>query len=450
MTTFINPARGIMGRLFLWFWATFIVTALLAFWGSRLFFHELQIEALDPKERAVLSDTRDRILSKRNATLSLETILRRGSRGVKGRLLAIELDSKRVVVGGGPRLRENDKEDLDRLLSQTSPISIKRGAIKTTGPLSFERNNQRYALFIMRIEGPNDTVPPYALFLGIALITTSLLSWLFAKSLTGPILRIQKSANHLANGDWSTRVLHAETRHDELGQLARDFNRMAEQLEQMWGAQKRLLADVSHELRSPLARLQMALGLAHQQNIDPVTLSRIEREAERMEALISHLLTLSRAEAGDASFTIVSLPTVLHDVFTDASFEAANKHKQLNIGDVPDISVNVDTIMLCRAVENVLRNAIRHSNTRVDVNVEASEHHWVIHIIDDGEGLSVDECERVFSPFYRASLARERASGGVGLGLSIAKAAVELHDGKIIAAPGDKGGLKVLLSFPMQ
>lgn len=444
----INPARGIMGRLFLWFWATFIVTALLAFWGSRIFFHELQIEALDPKERAVLNNTRDRILSKRNAQLSLETILRRGSRGMSGRLLAIELDTKRVVVGGGPRLRENDREDLDRLLSQTSPISIKRGAIRTTGPLSFERNNQRYALFIMRIEGPNDTVPPYALFLGIALITTSLLSWLFAKSLTGPILRIQKSANHLANGDWSTRVLHAETRHDELGQLARDFNRMAEQLEQMWGAQKRLLADVSHELRSPLARLQMALGLAHQQNIDPVTLTRIEREAERMEALIAHLLTLSRAEAGNASFNVVSLPTVLHDVLTDASFEAANKNRLLSIGDVPDISVNVDAIMLCRAVENVLRNAIRHSKAHVDVHFDVSEHDWIIHIIDDGEGLSVDECERVFSPFYRASLARERASGGVGLGLSIAKAAVELHDGKIKAAPGDKGGLRVSLSFP--
>jgi two-component system sensor histidine kinase CpxA len=444
----INPVRGIMGRLFLWFWATFIVTALLAFWGSRLFFHELQIEALDPKERAVLNDTRDRILSTRNAPLSLEPILRRGSRGIKGRLLAIELDSKRVVNSGGPRLRENEREDLDRLLSQTSPISIKRGAIKTTGPLFFERNNKRYALFIMRFEGPSDNVPPYSLFLGIALITTTLLSWLFAKSLTGPILGIQKSAKHLANGDWSTRVPHAETRQDELGQLARDFNRMAAQLEQMWGAQKRLLADVSHELRSPLARLQMALGLAHQQNIDPVTLSRIEREAERMEDLIAHLLTLSRAEAGDASLSEVPLPTVLHDVLTDASFEAANKNKQLSISDVPDISVNVDAIMLCRAVENVLRNAIRHSKARVDVHFETSEHDWEIQIIDDGDGLSSEECKRVFSPFYRASLARERASGGVGLGLSIAKAAVELHDGKIIAAPGEKGGLRVSLSFP--
>lgn len=444
----INPTRGIMGRLFLWFWATFIVTALLAFWGSRLFFHELQIEAIDPKERTVLNNTLGRILSERNAPLPLETILRRGARGGKGRLLAIELDSKRVIVSGGPRIRKSDRKDLERLLSQTSPISIKRGAIKTTGPLSFERNNKRYALFMMRFEEPSDTVPPIALLLGIALITTSLLSWLFARSLISPILRIQKSAKHLANGDWSTRVPHAQARHDELGQLARDFNRMAEQLEQMWGAQKRLLADVSHELRSPLTRLQMALGLAHQQNIDPITLTRIEREAERMETLIAQLLTLSRAEAGDVSFSIISLPTVLHEVLTDASFEAANNNKQLNIGDTPDISVNVDAMMLCRAVENVLRNAIRHSNACVEVRFEDSQHNWAIHIIDDGEGLSVDECERVFSPFYRASLARERASGGVGLGLSIAKAAVELHDGKIIVVPGDEGGLRVTLSFP--
>ena len=177
----INPTRGIMGRLFLWFWATFIVTALLAFWGSRLFFHELQIEAIDPKERTVLNNTLARILSERNAPLPLETILRRGSRGGKGRLLAIELDSKRVIVSGGPRIRKSDRKDLERLLSQTSPISIKRGAIKTTGPLSFERNNKRYALFMMRFEEPSDTVPPITLLLGIALITTSLLSWLFAR-----------------------------------------------------------------------------------------------------------------------------------------------------------------------------------------------------------------------------------------------------------------------------
>jgi two-component system sensor histidine kinase CpxA len=274
------------------------------------------------------------------------------------------------------------------------------------------------------------------------------LSWLFAKTLTNPILHIQGSAKRLASGDWQTRVGKAAKRQDELGQLARDFNKMAEQLESMWGAQKRLLADVSHELRSPLARLQMALGLAHQQNVDPATLSRVEREADRMEALVSQLLTLSRAEAGEANMQKHALSLVLNDVLTDANFEVANKNKQLKIDDIPKKAVVIDSMMFCRAVENVLRNAIRHSKLVTHIAFSEDAQHWCIHITDDGDGLTSEECERIFSPFYRATLARERESGGVGLGLSIAKAAVELHHGRIIAEPSERGGLRVTMSFP--
>jgi two-component system sensor histidine kinase CpxA len=173
----------------------------------------------------------------------------------------------------------------------------------------------------------------------------------------------------------------------------------------MWGAQKRLLADVSHELRSPLARLQMALGLAHQQNVDPETLTRVEREADRMEALIRQLLALSRAEAGEVSLQTIPLSLALNDVFTDANFEAANSNKQLLIQAIPEYTVCVDSMMLCRAVENVLRNAIRHSHYLTEVSFNADATHWFIHITDDGDGLSKEECERIFAPFYRASLA---------------------------------------------
>jgi len=263
-------------------------------------------------------------------------------------------------------------------------------------------------------------------------------------------LHIQGSAKKLANGNWQTRVGKAANRHDELGQLARDFNLMAEQLESMWGAQKRLLADVSHELRSPLARLQMALGLAHQQNVDPKTLQRIEREANRMEALIQQLLTLSRAEAGEVSFQQQGLNDVLSDILVDARFEAESNNKQLQIASVPSITVNVDSMMFCRAVENVLRNAIRHSHQLVTITFSKDNQNTYIHITDDGEGLSSEECERIFAPFYRASLARERESGGVGLGLSIAKAALELHHGRITAEQADTGGLRVTIALPLQ
>ncbi len=444
----ISPTRAIMGRLFLWFWATFIVTSLLAIWGSRLFFEDLQVVQIKPREVEDLNQAIERMQRERFQNVPLHEALDRNSRGIRGRLVAVDIRDNRLVSGGGPPLRDNDKEDLLRLVNQTSPIAVKRGAFKILGPVFFERDNSRFALFAVKLDMPEKQTPPVLLFLAIALITTTLLSWLFAKTLTNPILHIQGSAKRLASGDWQTRVGKAAKRQDELGQLARDFNKMAEQLESMWGAQKRLLADVSHELRSPLARLQMALGLAHQQNVDPATLSRVEREADRMEALVSQLLTLSRAEAGEANMQKHALSLVLNDVLTDANFEAANKNKQLRIDDIPKKTVVIDSMMFCRAVENVLRNAIRHSKLVTHIAFSEDAQHWYIHITDDGDGLTSEECERIFSPFYRATLARERESGGVGLGLSIAKAAVELHHGRIIAEPSERGGLRVTMSFP--
>ena len=445
----LNPARAIMGRLFLWFWATFIVTAVLAGWGSRFFFEDLQVNTATPGELSSLRQSLDFITNERAQRAPLAGVLDRSSRIFRARAVAIELDSGRIISPAGPPIRDNDVKDIKRIVDQKVPITIKRGAIKFTGPLFFERRENRYALFVARMEGPAENSPPYILLLCIALFTTTLLSWLFAKTLTRPILQIQKSARSLSQGEWQTRVEKADKRQDELGQLARDFNLMAKQLEQMWSGQKRLLADISHELRSPLARLQMALGLAHQQNVDPASLSRIEREAERMETLIRQLLELSRAETGVTSFSTYSLPLLLKDIFTDAQFEAANSNKALDIESIPKLTVSCDQVMLCRAVENVLRNALRHSKYLTSVSFNVTDKEWAISIADDGDGLSKDECERIFAPFYRASLARERSSGGVGLGLSIAKAAVELHHGTIKAVPGAEKGLVVTLSFPL-
>ncbi|MFY0669330.1 MAG: HAMP domain-containing protein [Alteromonas stellipolaris] len=444
----INPARAIMGRLFLWFWATFIVTAVLAVWGSRFFFEELQVNSATPKELQQLERVLSGITSDRAMQAPLRAVLDRNGRAGRGRAIAVDVDSGRVIAAGGPPLREDDRRDVQRIIDQKVPITLNRGALKITGPMFFERDGKRFALFSAKLEAPGENSPPFVLFLCIAIVTTFLLSWLFAKSLTRPILQIQKSARLLSNGNWETRINNTDKRQDELGQLGRDFNSMANQLEKMWSGQKRLLADISHELRSPLARLQMALGLAHQQNVDPASLARIEREAERMEALVTQLLELSRAENGVTNFSSYSLSLLFRDIFTDGQFEAANSNKALDIDEIPKLTVLVDQVLLCRAVENVLRNAIRHSAYLTTVEFTVTETEWSVTICDDGEGLSSEECERVFAPFYRATLARERASGGVGLGLSIAKAAVELHHGKIKAVTREEGGLSVTLSFP--
>lgn len=444
----INPARAIMGRLFLWFWATFIVTAVLAVWGSRFFFEELQVNTASPQEIQQLERLHNSITSERAMQAPLRAALDRNGRAVRGRAIAVDVKSGRVLAAGGPPLREDDRRDIERIVDQKVPITLNRGALKITGPMLFERDGKRFALFLAKMDLPGENSPPFVLFLCIAIVTTTLLSWLFAKSLTRPILRLQKSARSLSTGNWEVRIDNTEKRQDELGQLGRDFNSMADQLEKMWSGQKRLLADISHELRSPLARLQMALGLAHQQNVDPASLARIEREAERMEALVSQLLELSRAENGVTTFSSYSLSLLFRDIFTDGQFEAANSNKALDIDDIPKLTVLVDQVLLCRAVENVLRNAIRHSTYLTTVEFTVTDTEWSVTICDDGEGLSGEECERVFAPFYRATLARERASGGVGLGLSIAKAAVELHHGAIKAVTREEGGLSVTLSFP--
>ncbi len=190
----INPTRAIMGRLFLWFWATFIVTAVLAIWGSRLFFEDLQVIDVKPRELAELNQVVERIQRERFSTLPIHEALDRTSRGIRGRLVAVALNNNQLIAGGGPPLRENDKKDLLRLVGQNAPIAVKRGALKIIGPVFFERNETRYALFSARLDMPDRQTPPFFLLLVIALITTTLLSWLFAKSLTNPILHIQGSA----------------------------------------------------------------------------------------------------------------------------------------------------------------------------------------------------------------------------------------------------------------
>jgi two-component system sensor histidine kinase CpxA len=160
-----------MGRLFLWFWVTFIVTALLAIWGSRVFFEELEVVDVKPRDVAELNAISQRLARPRLADASLLELLNRSSRGLRGRLAAINIATEELTISGGPPLRANDKRDLQRLVSQSSPIAIKRGAIKLVGPVFFERNGERYALFSAKFDMPERKAPPVLLFLIIALVT---------------------------------------------------------------------------------------------------------------------------------------------------------------------------------------------------------------------------------------------------------------------------------------
>ncbi len=283
-----------------------------------------------------------------------------------------------------------------------------------------------------------------------------------ARYLGAPVGRIRRAAQRLAGGDLTARVQpnRVPRGSDEIAGLARDFDTMAERMESLVAAQNRLLGDVSHELRSPLTRLNLSLELARRGDDAKrlVAFDRIEREATRLDALIGELLTLSRLENGlraESLGKIVDLTQLARDVAADADFEAQNAGRGVRVSFCgPDESVNVrgDAELLRRALENIARNATRHTapDTGVEIALRADKDFLILSARDHGPGVPDEELEAIFRPFYRVEGARERAETdrGTGLGLAIAERAASAHGGRISAHNAEGGGLQVEIFLP--
>jgi two-component system sensor histidine kinase CpxA len=294
----------------------------------------------------------------------------------------------------------------------------------------------------------------------IALIVSALISWRLAQHLSAPIRRIQEGARALAaenldpHARAATRVSAGlEGRKDELADLARDFDAMADQLRANRGAITQLLRDISHELRSPLARMRVALGLARQPPADlPRQLDRLEREIERLDSLISQVLKLARLHGTDAPFVreTFDLDEVIEEVVRDANFEGAVKNCKVRLQGAASTAVKGNRDLLRSAIENVLRNAVRYSpqDAPVDVSVERLGVGAVILIRDRGPGVPAADVERIFEPFYRVAESRDRDTGGEGIGLAITAQVMKAHGGWAKAANSQGGGLEVRLNLP--
>jgi two-component system, OmpR family, sensor kinase len=290
--------------------------------------------------------------------------------------------------------------------------------------------------------------------LGIALVVSALTSWWLAEHLTAPIRRIQAGARALASENLDVRVSAGlEGRKDELAVLARDFDAMADQLRANRSAITQLLRDISHELRSPLARMRVALGLARQPPADtPRQLDRLEREIERLDSLISQVLKLARLHGTDAPFARESfdLDEVIEEVVRDANFEGAVKNCKVRLDGAAHAALNGNRELLRSAIENVLRNAVRYSphDARVDVSVARGDSGVLILIRDQGPGVPDAELERIFEPFYRVAESRDRDSGGEGIGLAITAQVMKAHGGSAQATNRPGGGFEVRLNLP--
>jgi two-component system sensor histidine kinase CpxA len=288
----------------------------------------------------------------------------------------------------------------------------------------------------------------------IALVVSALTSWWLAQHFSAPIRRIQEGARALASETLDVRVSAGlEGRKDELAVLARDFDHMADQLRANRKSTTQLLRDISHELRSPLARMRVALGLARQPPADLTRqLDRLEREIERLDALISQVLKLARLHGTDALFTrdTFDLDEAIEEVVRDANFEGAAKNCAIDLQGAASARVNGNRELLRSAVENVLRNAVRYSppGAPVDVRVARADSGVVVSIRDRGPGVPAADLERIFEPFYRVAESRDRDTGGEGIGLAITSQVMKAHGGSAAAANRQDGGFEVRLNLP--
>lgn len=307
--------------------------------------------------------------------------------------------------------------------------------------------DRRYRLIVLAPPPFNiwSFVPYYVLILAAVVSLT----WLLAIGIVRPVRQVARAVNQFGRGDLSMRV--RVTRRDEIGGLGRAFNDMAERLETLLTAERRLLQDISHELRSPLARLNIAIELARHAEDREAAVVRLQREADRLASLVGSLIEVTRLEGdpGAVKQEPLSVGAIVDEVVKGCTVEADARQCRIVVRNEITRGLSGHPELLRRAIENVLRNAIRYAPRATDVSVEAADSPSGITITvrDRGPGVPEADIPRLAQPFFRVDEARDSNSGGIGLGLSIASRAVRLHHGSL-AVENAHPGLRVSLVLP--
>lgn len=292
--------------------------------------------------------------------------------------------------------------------------------------------------------------------LGISAVVGGAICYLLAWRMTAPLRRLRQTVQQFADGDLAARTGAAgQCNGDEIADLSRDFDRMAERIESLLVSQRLLVRDISHELRSPLARLQVALGIARRKTSHEAepALDRIEQEGERLNSLIGELLTLSVLEnaSSPGSLELFSLSQLLEEITSDARFEAEQIARLVEVFIEPQLMMRGRRKLIHRAIENLIRNGLRYTpaGTAVTLVAHGDQAGWItVKVMDHGPGVPEAMLEQIFQPFFRVADDRDRQSGGAGIGLAITARAVALHGGSVTAKNRPEGGLEVELLLP--
>ena len=364
------------------------------------------------------------------------------------------------------RGRDHDPAVLElarRALESDAELTERSGSLHLAARPVVTSGGARVAVVVTMRRPPRatDLLEPGILIPRLAVlgIIVGLLCLWLARYLSSPLASLRKATRLLSAGDLTARVgPPVARRRDEFGDLARDFDAMAGRLETLVESQRRLLRDVSHELRSPLARLEVALELARKKADEGAgrPLDRIEREAHRLNSLIGQLLALDRIESGQLPpmSEEVDLGVLLEEVVADARYEARRTGCSVELQAAPRIPVRGSHELLRRAFDNVVRNAVAYTSEGTTVEVDCSlrdgdEPAARIVIRDRGPGVPQADLEHLFEPFYRVADARDRQTGGAGLGLAITARAIRIHGGAVTARNRPGGGLEVTVSLPI-
>ena len=452
----ILSMRSLFLKIFLWFWITVIATgiALVVTWII------LEPKNVQSQVQTLLANT-----ALASGTVAVDELEREGLSAASAYMQGFSQKSHLKVClfdTSGQTLSGSDCAVFDDVVARApnsgdGAFSSRHGFARVAVKLQGKNGGQfLYGVEASERRGPPGGIDPLGVVLrwSVSLLVSGFICYLLTRYLTTPILRLREASQHLAQGDLSTRAAAGmEDRGDELGALVHDFNAMAARIEELVSGQRQLIYDISHELRSPLARLNVALDLARERKGNDAAFEHMEQDLERLNEMIGRLLTVAKLDSSaiPPAMSRVDLTELITQIARSADLELRKNDAAVRLTLPGQVFVNGNAELLHSAIENVVRNAIRYTGigNPVEVSVTTQEPSSVLIVVrDHGPGVPASELANIFQPFYRIADDRNRESGGAGLGLAIAGRVIRIHGGTICASNTQPHGLVVEILLP--
>lgn len=441
----LNPVNSLAGRIFIGFWLVLLLTVSLTLFLSRQLIEETDIRRLPPP---LIAQIQQEVAALQQLD-SIPQLLQQLKQASNTRWVVFDVQQNSILT---PEVlpRNFNANWLTELNQLNRPRLLRHNNTHLAGPFMLQLGGTQLALYQQRQRPAQPwwrlsslSEPILVLLL---LITSAAASFLLAISISKPLRELVNQNLLFAAGKLDSRVPQLARRKDELGQLGRSFNTMAERISALLHNQQRLIRDISHELRSPLARAQLALGLTERQQ-DLQQLPRLKNELERLDLMLDELLTYSRLDAGQYQLELhaCDLVALTEEVIAINQLDADAKAQRIRLQAPQQAWLDADSRLLGRAIENILRNAIKYSPThsQIECTITQQQTALLLSIRDYGLGIPAELLENVFLPFYRVSDSRTSATGGTGLGLAIVAQIIRQHQGEVSATLPAGGGLQV-------